>query len=439
MSRKPQFDMSIFKKRREKIGKHMQDSAMVIFSNPEFLRNHDAGYEYRQDTNFFYMTGWEEPDSVFVFRPGKKPETVMFVRPRDPLRETWDGFRYGPEGAKKQYGMDEVYLIDQLDEKLPDLIKDVNQVYFRLQQHMSHDVKFLRALEKSKSLFGRSGRGVLPVIDSAEFLGEFRLYKEPTEIDWQRKACEITAKAHLETMKFVKPGLNERQIEGYIQYQFKNQMSARQGYNAIVASGKNATTLHYVFNDEECKSGDVLLLDAGAEYNFFTGDITRSYPVNGKFTPMQKEFYNHVLSVQKDIIAMVKPGIEHKSLQDKTIDMLTTAMLELKLLKGKKEDLIRSLAFKKYYPHGVSHWLGMDVHDAGLYQIKGESRKIEAGMVFTIEPGLYVPYDDDDAPKEMRGLGVRIEDNILVTEKGHENMTVLAPKEVADIEKAMNS
>lgn len=438
MSRKPQYDISIFKKRRERIAKHMEDSAMVIFSNPEFLRNHDSGYEYRQDTNFFYMTGFEEPESVFVFRPGKKPETVLFVRPKDPLRETWDGFRYGPEAAKKEFGIDQVYLIDTLDEKLPELINDVKQVYFRLKQHDHHDKIFLKALEKSKQLFGRSGRGVLPVVDSAEFLGEFRLYKEQIEIDWQRKACEITALAHLETMKFVKPGLNERQIEGYIQYQFKNKMSARQGYNAIVASGKNATTLHYVFNDQECKAGDVILIDAGAEYNFFTGDITRSYPVNGKFTSVQKEFYNHVLTVQKNIINMVKPGIAHKTLQDTTIEMLTTAMLDLKLLKGKKEELIKSLAFKKYYPHGVSHWLGMDVHDAGLYQVKGESRKIEAGMIFTIEPGLYVPYDDEEAPKELRGLGVRIEDNILVTEKGFENMTAACPKEPNDIENLMS-
>ncbi|MES2769404.1 MAG: aminopeptidase P N-terminal domain-containing protein [Bdellovibrionota bacterium] len=438
MSRTPQFDVSIFKKRRERIGKYMQDSAMVIFSNPEFLRNHDAEYEYRQDTNFFYMTGFEEPKSVFVFRPGQKPETILFVRPKDELRETWDGFRYGPEGAKKYFGIDEVYLIDTLEEKLPELIKDVKQVYFRLQQHMKHDVIFLRALEKAKTVYSRGVRGNIPVLDSSELLGEFRLFKDATEIEWQRKACEITAKAHKETMKFTKPGMNERQIEGYIQFQFKNQLAARQGYNAIVASGKNATTLHYVFNDEECKKGDIILIDAGAEYNYFSGDITRSFPVSGKFSKIQKEFYEHVLKVNKHIISMVKPGMEFSAMQEKTIEMLTEAMIDLKLLKGKKEKLIKDLSYKKYYMHGVSHWLGMDVHDAGHYQIGKKSRKLEPGMVFTVEPGLYVPQNDEGAPKELRGLGVRIEDNILVTKKGYENLTLLAPKEVADIEKAMS-
>lgn len=439
MSRTPAFDINIFKKRREKIGKEIQDSALIIFSNPEFLRNHDAHYEYRQDTNFFYMTGFDEPESVFVFRPGKKPETVMFVRPRDEFRETWDGFRYGPEGTKKHYGINEVYLIDSLDEKLPELIKDVKQIYFRLQQHMKHDVVFLRALEKAKTSFGRGTRGNIPVLDSAELLGEFRLFKDAAELEWQRKACEITAKAHKETMKFVKPGMNERQIEGYIQFQFKNQMSARQGYNAIVASGKSATTLHYVFNDQECKKGDILLIDAGAEYNYLTGDITRSFPVSGKFSKIQKEFYNHVLHANKEIISMVKPGMEFGSMQKKTIEMLTDAMIDLKLLKGKRDKLIKDLSFKKYYMHGVSHWLGMDVHDAGHYEINKKSRKLEPGMVFTVEPGLYVPQNDEEAPKELRGLGVRIEDNILVTKKGCENLTILAPKEVEDIEKTMQS
>ena len=302
---------------------------------------------------------------------------------------------------------------------------------------MKHDVVFLRALEKAKTIHNRGTRGNIPVLDSAELLGEFRLIKDNAEIEWQKKACEITAKAHKETMKFVKPGMNERQIEGYIQFQFKNQMSARQGYNAIVASGKNATTLHYVFNDEDSKKGDLLLIDAGAEFNYFTGDITRTFPVSGKFSKIQKEFYEHVLKVNKHIISMVKPGMEFSSMQEKTIEMLTDAMIDLKLLKGKRDKLIKDLSYKKYYMHGVSHWLGMDVHDAGHYQIAKKSRKLEPGMIFTVEPGLYVPLNDESAPKELRGLGVRIEDNILVTKKGYENLTILAPKEVSEIEKLM--
>jgi Xaa-Pro aminopeptidase len=438
MSRTPSFDMQIFKKRREKLAPHLTESALVIFSNPEFLRNHDSNYEYRQDTNFFYVTGFEEPESVCVFRPGQKPEYILFVRPKDPLRETWDGFRYGPDGAKKYYGADEVHLISDLSKKLPELLKSVKSVFFRLNQQPQYDQVMLKAIDDAKMLYGRSGRSNLDIIDSANFLGEFRIIKDATEIEWQKKACEITAKAHTETMKFVEPGLNERQVDAYIQYQFKFNMAPRMGYNTIVASGHNATTLHYNFNDQPCKSGDLLLIDAGAEYNYFSGDITRTFPVNGKFTAIQKEFYNLVLKVQKEMVAFVKPGIQHKSLQDRTIELLTEAMLELKLLKGSRDENIRNMAYKKYYPHGVSHWLGMDVHDAGLYQINGESRMLEPGMVFSIEPGLYVPHDDQDAAKDLRGLGVRIEDDILVTAKGHENMTALAPKEVSEIESVMS-
>ncbi len=439
MSRKPQFDISIFKKRRDRIAKKMQGSALVLFANPEFLRNYDSNYEYRQDSNFFYMTGFEEPESVFVFRPGKNPESVLFVRPKDAFRETWDGFRYGKEDTKNHFLMDEVFLISELNEKLPLLLKDMDSVLYRLNHHEQHDKVFLKALEEARVANGRSGKGILPVYDSVDFLGEFRLIKDETEIEWQKRACAISAIAHLETMKFIKPTMNERQVEAYIQYQFKSQMSARQGYNAIVASGDNATTLHYIFNDQECKDGDIILIDAGTEYNYYTGDITRSYPVNGTFTKIQKEFYNLILNAQEEVIKMVEPGIEHASLQRATVELLTDALIDLKLLKGKREELIAKEAYKKYYMHGVSHWLGIDVHDMGRYQVRGESRKLQPGMVFTIEPGLYVRADDDSAPKELRGLGVRIEDNILVTKNGYENLTALAPKHVDKIEEVMQS
>ncbi len=439
MSRTPAFDIKIFEKRRARIGKSIKDSAIVLFSQPEFVRNNDVHHRHRQDSNLFYLTGFEEAESVFVYRPGLKPETILFVRPKDEFRETWDGFRFGPEGAKKYYKVDEAHLISSLEEKLPEFLKDVKQVYYSLKENPEHDKVFLKAIKKTQSTFHRGSRGNLPILDSKELLGEFRLIKDETEIEWQRQACEITAKAHIETMKFVKPGINERQIEGFLQFQFKNQLAAREGYESIVASGKNATTLHYIFNDQKCKAGDLLLIDAGAEFNYFSGDITRTFPVNGKFTKIQKEFYNHVLEVQKKILATIKPGIEFKSMQEKTIELLTEAMIDLKLLKGKKEKLIKDLAYKKYYMHGVSHWLGMDVHDAGLYEIDKKSRKLEANMVFTVEPGLYVPYNDESAPKDLRGLGVRIEDNILVTKKGYENLTQKAPKEVSDIEKVMSS
>lgn len=437
--RKPDLNMQIFEKRRARIAPYLQDATLVLCSTPEYLRNYDTPYEFRQDTNLFYMTGFEEPESVFVFRPGQKPETILFVRPKDVLRETWEGFRYGPELSQKYFNIEQVYLISELSTQLPELLKTSEKIYYKLNQFPEWDAEILKCVDTAKNLAGRSGRGHLPLHDSGEFLGEFRILKEPVELDWLRKACHITAEAHVETMKFVRPGLNERQIQAFLEYQFKSKMSPRVAYSPIVASGSSACTLHYVYNDQECKAGDLLLIDAGAEYNYMNGDITRTFPVNGKYTKIQKEFYDHVLRVQKEILAMVKPGIPFNSLQNRAVELLTEAMVDLNLLKGSVPELIRNLTYKKYYPHGVSHWLGMDTHDSGLYQVNGESRKLEATMCFTIEPGLYVPHNDQDAPKDLRGLGVRIEDDVIVTEKGYENMTSLVPKETSDIEKILGT
>ena len=239
-------------------------------------------------------------------------------------------------------------------------------------------------------------------------------------------------------MKFVRPNVTERQVQAVLSHTFYSQGSAREGYNYIVASGNNATTLHYNFNDQVCESGELLLIDAGCENNFHTGDITRTFPVNGRFTPIQKKVYEGVLKIQKEIIALIKPGLFFKDLHAMGENLLTDLMLELSLVSGRKEDVIKSNEHRKYYPHGIGHWLGMDVHDSGLYMIKGQPRPIQAGMTFTVEPGLYIPANDKSAPAELRGIGIRIEDNILVSDKGCEVLTSIAPKEVDDIEKVMN-
>jgi Xaa-Pro aminopeptidase len=261
-----------------------------------------------------------------------------------------------------------------------------------------------------------------------------RIIKTEEEKIWLRKACQITAEGHLEGMKFTRPGVNERQIASVINHSFRMNGSVRDGYNPIVASGNSATTLHYNFNDQDCQNGDFVLIDMGAEYNHYTGDVTRTFPVNKRFSEPQKRFYQSVLDVQKEILKMIRPGLQFKDLQETAISLLSGQLLELGILTGSKEHVIEQARYKKYYPHGVSHWLGMDVHDIGLYRKDNKSRILEEGMCFTVEPGLYVPYDDSEAPKEFRGLGVRIEDNILVTSTGHENMTSFAPKEIADLE-----
>jgi Xaa-Pro aminopeptidase len=299
------------------------------------------------------------------------------------------------------------------------------------------DEQMQAVLESVKQMQGRTGYGLLPIHDADTMLGELRLVKSEYELTQLREACEISAQAHLAAMRFTRPGVNERQVQGVLAHHFFMNGSAREGYGYIVASGNAATTLHYNFNDQVCKDGDLLLIDAGAEYNYYTGDITRTFPVNGKFTDEQARVYEGILKLQKQIIDFVKPGIVFKELHDMGTSLLTDLMLDLGLLSGRKEDLIQALAQKKYYPHGIGHWLGMDVHDAGLYFKKGEPRPIEANMCFTIEPGLYIPAEDTSAPQKYRGIGIRIEDNIRVTANGSENMTSSVPKEIADLEKVV--
>lgn len=437
--RKPTENIDIFKNRRAAISEILKGSALIVAAHPEQTRNSSVGYPYRQDSNLYYLTGWEEPDSVLVLRPGFEPESIMFVRKRDQERETWDGFRFGPEGCQSEFKIDKCYLIEEFESVLPGLLKEVDQVYYRLFKNPDVDKKVEGALLSLKRLQGRSGSGLLPILDADEFLGEMRVIKSEAELLNLREACEISAQAHLAAMKFTRPGVNERHIQGVLAHHFYMQGAAREGYNYIVASGNSSTTLHYNFNDQVCRDGDLLLIDAGAEYNYYTGDITRTFPVNGRFTEEQGRVYEHVLKVQKQIIDFIKPGVPFKELHEMGTSLLTDAMLELGLLSGRKEDLISALKPKKYYPHGIGHFLGMDVHDAGLYFKNGEPRPLEPNMCFTVEPGIYIPLGDESAPKSLRGIGIRIEDNIRVTQQGCEVLTSSAPKEIADLEKVVGS
>lgn len=439
--RKPTDNMEIFARRRRLLAEKAKGAAVVIPSHPEMIRNNDVHHQYRQDTNLFYLTGWEEPKSVLVMRPGQTPETVMFVRAKDVERETWDGFRYGPQGCAQEFRIDKTYLIDDFDKEIADLLKAVDRVYYRFGIDKDFDSKFVSTLEMVRRTHGRSGRGSLPVLDSWELIGELRAIKTADDIELMRRACTVSSNAHIAVMKATKPGITEKQLLGVFLGSIYSQNADREGYGSIVASGANACTLHYTFNDQTCRDGDLLLIDAGAEVRYYTGDITRTYPVNGKFTAPQRKVYDRVLEIHKELVAASKPGVAFKSFQDRTIDFLTDAMIDLKLIKTSRSEAIERLLFKKYYPHGVSHYLGMDVHDTGLYQTSTPagpqdltSRKLEAGLAYTIEPGLYIPIDDKEAPDELRGIGVRIEDNVVITAHGCENLTEATPKEVADLE-----
>ncbi len=437
--RTPLENISIFKERRDRVIPELNGSALIVAAHPEKIRNHDVSFAYRQDSNFYYLTGFEEPHSILIIRPGQTPETVMFVRPRDRDRETWDGFRFGPEGVEKSFGIDKAYPISEFPQVAPQLLKGFTSVHYRIRKNYEADNLVLGALETLKGLQGRTGYGFLTIHDADTLLGEFRLIKTEPELVNLRQACEISAQGHLAAMKFTRPGVSERQVQAVLAHHFYSKGAAREGYNYIVAAGNSATTLHYNFNDQPCKAGDLLLIDAGAEFNFFTGDITRTFPISGKFTHEQAEIYQAVLKVQKQIIDCIKPGVVFADLHQMGISLLTDQMLALGFFSGRKQDVIDSLLYKKYYPHGIGHWLGMDVHDSGLYFKNNQARPIEENMCFTVEPGLYIPADDESAPAKYRGIGIRIEDNIRVTRQGCENMTSTAPKEIQELEKIIGA
>jgi len=438
MSRLPNESIDLFVQRRKSLGRKIPGCALILAAPPESLRNHDVHYPYRQSSSMYYLTGFEEPESILLLRPGMTPETIMFVRKKDAERETWDGFRYGPEATSTIFKIDQCYPFEEFEARAVELLKGIEKLYHRQALNQEIDETIQRILVKVSKAQGRTGLGLLPVYDAEDLIGEFRIIKTEPEIVNLRKACQISAETHMEVMQYVQPGMNEREINGFLLYQMMKRGAAREGYGAIVATGNNATTLHYVFNDQVCKAGDLLLIDAGAEYNYFTGDITRTFPVTGKFTDEQAHLYEAVLKVQKSLIDSLRPGLTFKELQDMGAQMLTDVMLELGLLEGRKNDIMEAQEHKRYYPHGIGHWLGMDVHDAGHYITKGQPRSIEENMCFTIEPGLYIPAHDTKAPARYRGIGIRIEDNLRITKDGCENLTSLVPKEIKDIEKLMS-
>ena len=429
-------DVFICKKRREALWEKFKDGALILASAPQ---DSSLYRSYRQESHFFALTGFEEPESIFVFRPGKNPESVLFVRKKDPTKETWDGWRFGPKGVVSEFAMDAGYLFEEFADKAPRLLKEVKLIYYGLGRNEGVDLLIQSALKKVQQNKGRSGQGLQTIVDPHSILSEKRLKKDDYSISMMKKATRITSEAHREVMKAVKPGITERAMHGLFISEMMSRGATREGYASIVASGANATTIHYTFNDKVMEDGDLLLIDAGAEYQYFTGDVTRTYPVNGRFNKAQRQLYQKVLKVQKDLISLARPGLPFATFQIEAVERLIDVMLSEKLLEGKLEKIIESQDYKKYYPHQVGHWLGMDVHDVGLYYMKGQPRKLEPGMCFTIEPGLYIPPHDMRAPKALRGLGIRIEDDILITDKGCVNMTEQCPKEIEDLEALIGS
>jgi Xaa-Pro aminopeptidase len=432
------FDLELHAARRARVFEEMErrgGGVMVLPAADEKQRNADNEYVFRQDSDHAWTVGLDEPmgAAVLVARGGER-KLVLFVRPRDREKEIWTGRRAGVEGAKERYGADEAFTVAELDGKLPGYVENAPTLWWRLGQDPAWDARMARIVSELRAA-GRAGkRAPLAIVDPGRIVHELRLVKTPDEIAKLRRAAEITAEAHLAGMRDGVPGRREHQVQAEIEYAFRRRGGMGPGYGTIVATGANSTILHYRAADAVLKDGDVVLVDAGGEYAWYTADVTRTFPVSGAFTRAQRALYDLCLAVQKEGIEAVRPGTTLDALHDLTVRRITEGLVGLGLLSGPVDARIEDKAFRKYYMHRTSHWLGMDVHDVGDYYVDGKARDLVPGMVLTVEPGIYVAEDDETAPKEMRGVGIRIEDDVLVTPEGRENLTAAVPKEVADLE-----
>lgn len=411
--------------------------AAIFPAAPTAIRNNDVEHEYRQDTDFYYLTGFEEPNAVAVLVPDHPEHRfTLFVQPKDREREVWTGWRAGEEGAKRDYDADAAFTVDNLDAELPKLLGKTDRIYYRFGDP-AFDERLVGLMRRFQHERQRNGSGPSAVIDPADILHEMRLIKTETDLALLRRAVEITCDGHMAALRVLRPGMHEYEIEATLRYVFRRHGSPRHGYAPIVAAGANATVLHYVTNNCRIEADDLLLIDAGAEFGYFTGDVTRTWPASGTFTEAQAEIYQLALDAQLEAIAAVKPGATFIDPHDRALRVLVDGMLRLGLLEGEADKVIEEGAYKKFYMHRTSHWLGMDVHDAGPYKVADEWRKLEPGMVLTIEPGLYVAADLEDVNPRYRGIGVRIEDDVLVTTDGCEVLSASVPKTIEEIEGVM--
>jgi len=414
------------------------NSVAILPSAREALRSNDSHYRYRQNSDFYYVTGFDEPESIAVIAPAHaEHKYTLFVRPRDPEREVWDGWRAGVEGAKDKHGADASFPVEEFREKLGDFINGAKHLYYRVGEDAELDAVVVKQITRLRALGRRGIHAPESITDPGVILHEMRLIKSDEEIALMERAASITAEAHREAMRAAKPGVNEYEIEALIEYTFRKRGAAAPAYTSIVGAGANATVLHYVSNNATLRDGDLLLVDAGAEYEGYAADITRTFPVNGRFTPAQRDIYNLVLTAQLEGIAMIKPGATMDEMHNRSIEILTEGMVRLGLLEGEPAKLIEEGTYKRFYMHRLGHYLGMDVHDVGRYQLDGSPRPVEAGMVMTVEPGLYIAADAENVPDKYRGIGIRIEDDVLVTKEGRRVLTHEAPKQIEEIEALM--
>ncbi|MDQ7044975.1 MAG: aminopeptidase P N-terminal domain-containing protein [Sulfurimonas sp.] len=415
-----------YEKRRTLVANSMKKhSVAIVHSATHKTRSNDTEYPFRQDSNFYYLTGFKEDNACLMIVKNKKMfKTILFVEKKDAIKELWTGKRLGRVDAKQVFNVDKVYEID--------LFEDIFAKNKELKQHLYFDFKLNYLRFKALK---RISKGISTHINIAKNIEKMRLIKSDAEVKLIKKALLITKKAHHKAMRLEKLGKNEYELQASIENIFKKNGAYSDAYTSIVAGGNSANTLHYISNDKTLVDGDLILIDAGCEYDYYASDITRTIPVSGKFSKAQKELYEMVLDVQVKIIKMIKQGVMRTDLHKKSEELLCKGMIELGILKGNVKKLLKKKAHKKYYPHGIGHWMGLDVHDEAPYlNKKGNEIPLEEGMVLTIEPGIYCDENDKDIPKKYRGIGIRIEDDILVTKGGYENLSIDIVKEIADIE-----
>lgn len=426
---------------RSQLGEFMRRmqprSVAIIPAAREATRSNDTHYRFRQDSDFFYLTGFEEPDAIAVIKPGETHAYGLFVRPRDPEREIWDGRRAGVEGAMSEYGAQAAFPIEEFYNKLPEILNDTEILYYRLGVNRDLDDKIIQEIARMRSLNRKPIHPPETIIDPATIVHELRVIKSPEELEIMQTAADIAAEAHCEAMKAVRPGMREYEVEALIEQIFRRHGAAAPAYTSIVGAGANATVLHYINNDGELRDGELLLVDAGAEYKGYASDITRTFPINGRYSKAQREIYDLVLKAQMSCVDMVRPGVTHEQLKQHSVEVLTEGMVQLGLLQGEPEQLIKDKQYEKFYMHGLGHMLGIDVHDVGRYYYGKESRALEPGVVMTVEPGIYIAPDTKDVPEQYLGIGIRIEDDVLCTNNGPRVLTSKVPKQPEEIEALM--
>lgn len=470
----------VYAERRRRLMEKIGPEAIALFaSQPERPRNGDTYYRFRQQSDVYYLTGFDEPQTTLLLRPGAKPiapppapapaaadasttsttsatsttttptttqptavpapgamadgRFVLFVRPRDPQTEVWDGRRAGVEGALATYRAEAAYPSAELRDRLTALVTNCDELHYAVGNDPQLDALVMESIAKLRRSERRNQRPPRAIVDPLAAIHELRLHKEPEELDILRRASAITSEAHVAAMRAGRPGTYEHELEALVDYTFRRRGGNGPGYNTIVGAGRNATILHYIENKDVIRPGDLVLIDAGCELAHYTADITRTFPASGRFTPAQRDVYQIVLEVQRQAISMVRPGVTLDDIHHHCVRALTDGLISLGLLAGDRDERIADGSYRKFYMHGTSHWLGLDVHDAGAYIRGGAPRPLAPGMVITIEPGLYIS-EGPEIAEALRGIGVRIEDDVLVTETGHEILTAACPKSIDDVE-----